>query len=111
MLLKHVDPTEAYIERRFRKENRPIVSFFTSKEDAERAIHALLRDNSSKVDTWLRDARDGSSIHVEGHLSGSGAIVVEKADRVRKSARYITVTITEKEHNGMFYYVQTIRLK
>ncbi|WP_370685910.1 RNase A-like domain-containing protein, partial [Komagataeibacter diospyri] len=67
-------------------------------------------DNSSKVDTWLRDARDGSSIHVEGHLSGSGAIVVEKADRVRKSARYLRVTITKKEHNGMIYYVQTIIL-
>ncbi|GCE89286.1 hypothetical protein MSKU15_0887 [Komagataeibacter diospyri] len=110
VLLKHVDPTEAYIERRFTKERHPVISFFTSKEDAERAIHAVLRDNSSKVDTWLRDARDGSSIHVEGHLSGSGAIVVEKADRVRKSARYLRVTITKKEHNGMIYYVQTIIL-
>ncbi|WP_227672444.1 RNase A-like domain-containing protein [Komagataeibacter sp. FXV3] len=110
VLLKHVDPTDAYIERRFTKENRPVVSFFTSKEEAERAIHAVLRDNSHGIDAWLRDARDGSSVHVEGHLSGSGAIVVENTDRTRKAARHIRVTITKKEHNGMIYYVQTVRL-
>jgi len=111
VLLKHVDPTEAYIERRFTKERHPVISFFISKEEAERAIHAVLRDHSHKIDAWLMDARDGSSVHVEGHLSGSGAIVVENTDRVRKAARYITVTITKKEHNGMIYYVQTVRLK
>ena len=40
VLLKHVDPTEEYIEGRFTKEKRPVVSFFTSKE-AERAIHKV----------------------------------------------------------------------
>lgn len=39
VLLKHVDPTEEYIERRF------------TKEEAERAIHRVLRDNASKIDT------------------------------------------------------------
>ena len=110
VLLKHVDPTEAYIERRFTKERHPVISFFISKEEAERAIHAVLRDHSHKIDAWLMDARDGSSVHVEGHLSGSGAIVVENTDRARKAARHIRVTITKKEHNGMIYYVQTVRL-
>ncbi|WP_231850381.1 RNase A-like domain-containing protein [Komagataeibacter medellinensis] len=110
VLLKHVDPTEAYIERRFRKENRPIVSFFTSKEDAERAIHALLRDNSSKVDTWLRDAGNGDRIILDGYFSGRGAVIIESANREHKAARRIEVTIIKKEHNGMIYYVQTVKL-
>ncbi|WP_257640891.1 hypothetical protein [Acetobacter okinawensis] len=50
MLRKYVDPTDAYIERRFIKEKHSIVSFFTSKEAAERAIHKVIRDNASKID-------------------------------------------------------------
>lgn len=46
VLLKHVDPTDEYIERRFTKEKQSVVSFFTSKEEAEYAIHKVLRDNS-----------------------------------------------------------------
>lgn len=58
-MLKHVDPTEAYIDRRFTKDKHPVVSFFTSKEEAERAIHEVLKDNSSRIDGWLKNARDG----------------------------------------------------
>lgn len=109
-MLKHVDPTEEYIERRFTKEKRPVVSFFTSKEEAERAIHKVLRDNSHKIDGWLKNAKNGSSVHAEGYLSGSGAIVIENTNRIRKAAQHIRVTIIKKEHNGMTYYVQTIIL-
>ncbi|MCE2575263.1 RNase A-like domain-containing protein [Komagataeibacter sp. FNDCR2] len=43
VLLKHVDPTDEYIERRFTKDKHLVVSFFTSKEEAEHAIHQALR--------------------------------------------------------------------
>ncbi|GCD55485.1 RNase A-like domain-containing protein [Acetobacter pasteurianus] len=109
VLLKHVDPTEEYIERRFTKEKRPVVSFFTSKE-AERAIHKVLRDNASKIDTWLKNAANGSSVYVEGYSSRKGAVVIENANRQRKAARRIQVTIVKKEYNGMIYYVQTVKL-
>ncbi|WP_228142432.1 RNase A-like domain-containing protein [Acetobacter ascendens] len=110
VLLKHVDPTEEYIERRFTKEKRPVVSFFTSKEEAERAIHKVLRDNSHKIDGWLKSAKNGSSVHAEGYLSGSGAIVIENTNRIRKAAQHIRVTIIKKEHIGIIYYVQTVKL-
>lgn len=110
VLLKHVDPTDEYIERRFVKEKRSIVSFFISKEDAERAIHKVLKDNGSKIDHWLKNAANGSSVDVEGYLSGKGAIVIENTNRQRKAAHRLFVTITKKEHNGMNYYVHTVRL-
>ncbi|MBL7236942.1 MAG: hypothetical protein JJK57_10290 [Komagataeibacter hansenii] len=110
VLLKHVDPTEAYIDRRFTKDKHPVVSFFTSKEEAERAIHKVLKDNSSRIDGWLKNARDGNAILLEGHTSGGGTVVIERANRQRKTARRIQVTIVKKEHNGMIYYVQTVKL-
>ncbi|WP_415506521.1 RNase A-like domain-containing protein [Acetobacter sp.] len=110
VLRKHVDPTDEYIERRFTKENRPIVSFFISKEEAERTIHKVLRDNASKIDEWLTKARTGTKTEIEGYISGSGAVVIKNSDRLRKTARRIRVTIIKKEHNGMIYYVQTVKL-
>ncbi|GLH28886.1 hypothetical protein WSS15_15360 [Acetobacter pasteurianus] len=71
-MLKHVDPTEEYIEGRFTKEKRPVVSFFTSKEEAERAIHKVLRDNASKIDTWLKNTANGSSVYVDAEISQKG---------------------------------------
>ncbi|RFO99332.1 hypothetical protein BGC31_07495 [Komagataeibacter xylinus] len=110
VLLKHVDPTETYIERRFTKENRPVVSFFTSKEEAERAIHAVLRDNSHGIDAWLRNATDGATIQIEGHVLGKGTVVIQQADRERSTARRMEISIVKKEYNGMTYYVHTIKL-
>ncbi len=110
VLLKHVDPSDEYIERRFTKEKRPVVSFFTSKEEAERAIHRVLKANSHKIDAWLKSAANGSSVDVKGYLVGKGAIVIESANRQRKAAHRLLVTITKKEHNGMNYYVHTVRL-
>lgn len=34
---------------------RPVVSFFTSKEDVERAIHKMLKDNGPRIDRWLKN--------------------------------------------------------
>ncbi|ANA13880.1 RNase A-like domain-containing protein [Acetobacter oryzifermentans] len=110
VLLKHVDPTDEYIERRFVKERQPIVSFFISKEDAERAIHKVLKDNSSKIDHWRKNAKDGNKIQFDGYTSGRGTVVIESANRQRKTARHIQVTIVKKVHNGMSYYVHTVRL-
>ncbi|WP_238332837.1 RNase A-like domain-containing protein [Acetobacter sp. DmW_136] len=110
VLLKHVDPTDEYIERRFTKEKQSIVSFFTSKEDAERAIHKALKDNSSKIDHWRKNAKDGNKIFLDGYTSGRGTVVIESANRQRKTARHIQVTIVKKVHNGMSYYVQTVKL-
>ncbi|GAN88485.1 hypothetical protein LU298_14055 [Komagataeibacter intermedius] len=108
-MLKHVDPTEAYIERRFTKDKHLVVSFFTSKEEAERAIHKVLKDNGPRIDGWLKNARDGNAILLEGYTSG-GTVIIERANRQRKTARRIQVTIVKKEHNGMIYYVQTVKL-
>ncbi|WP_338333680.1 RNase A-like domain-containing protein [Acetobacter sp. LMG 32666] len=110
VLRKHVDPTDEYIERRFMKEKHPAVSFFTSKEEAERVIHKVLRDNASKIDEWLTKARTGTKTEVEGYFSSNGAVVIKNSDRLRKTARRIRVTIIKKEHNGMIYYVQTVKL-
>ena len=110
MLRKHVDPTDEYIERRFTKENRPIVSFFTSKEEAERAIHKVIRDNTSKIDERLTKARTGTKTEVEGYISSNGAVIIKNSDCLHKTARRIRVTIIKKEHNGMSYYVQTVQL-
>ncbi|WP_230975514.1 RNase A-like domain-containing protein [Acetobacter garciniae] len=110
VLLKHVDPTDEYIERRFTKEKQSVVSFFTSKAEAEHAIHKVLRDNSYKIDTWLTNARNGDKVFLEGYTSGRGTVVIESANRQRKAARRIQVTIIKKEHNGMIYYVQTVKL-
>lgn len=76
----------------------------------ERAIHRVLKANSHKIDAWLKSAANGSSVDVEGYLAGKGAIVIESANRQRKAAHRLLVTITKKEHNGMNYYVHTVRL-
>ncbi|WP_242401184.1 RNase A-like domain-containing protein [Acetobacter okinawensis] len=110
VLRKHVDPTDEYIERRFMKEKHPVVSFFTSKEEAERAINKVLRDNSYKIDGWLKGARNDDKTLLEGYTSGRGTVVIERASRQRKAARRIQVTIVIKEYNGMIYYVQTVKL-
>ncbi|WP_346011752.1 RNase A-like domain-containing protein [Komagataeibacter sp. FXV3] len=98
------------MERRFTKENRPVVSSFTAKEEAERAIHAVLRDNSHRIDAWIRNATDGATIQIEGHVLGKGTVVIQQADRERSTAQRIRVTIIKKEHNGMIYYVNTVKL-
>nr|WP_256138258.1 RNase A-like domain-containing protein [Komagataeibacter swingsii] len=102
--------TEAYIERRFTKENRPVVSFFTSKEEAERAVHAVLRDNSHGIDAWLRNPNEGTRIQIEGYISGRGTVVVQQVGRKRGNAQRIKISIIKKEHNGMTYYVHTVQL-
>ena len=79
-------------------------------EEAECVIHKVLNDNASKIDGWFRNARDGNAILLEGHTSGGGTVVIERANRQRKTARRIQVTIVKKEHNGMIYYVQTVKL-
>ena len=110
VLRKHVNPTDEYIERRFTKEKQPIVSFFTSKEEAEHAIHTVLKDNSPKIAAWLKNAKDGDKTILEGYTSGRGTVVIERASRQRKTARRIQVAIVKKEYNGMIYYVQTVKL-
>ncbi|MFS8367192.1 RNase A-like domain-containing protein [Acetobacter oryzifermentans] len=79
---------------------RPVVSFFTSKEDAERAIHKALKDNSSKIDHWRKNAKDGNAIQLDGYTSGRGTVVIESANRQRKTARHIQVTIVKKVVSG-----------
>jgi hypothetical protein len=110
VLRNHVNLTDAYIEQRFVKEKRFSVSFFTSKEEAENAIHRVLRDNTDKIDDWLENAGTGAKIDLEGHISGKGAIVIESANRQRKAARRLRVTIVRDEYNGMIYYIHTVKL-
>ncbi|MCQ9156936.1 RNase A-like domain-containing protein [Acidomonas methanolica] len=110
VLRKHVDLTDTYIEQRLAKEKRASVSFFTSKKDAERIIHTALIDNSDKIDEWLVSAGTGAKLDMEGYISGKGAFVIESADRQRKSARHIRVTIVREEYNGMAYYIHTVKL-
>ncbi|WP_415511378.1 RNase A-like domain-containing protein [Acetobacter sp.] len=98
------------MERRFTKEKLPVVSFFTTQEASERIIHKVLRNNASKIDTWLRNAKDGAEMVIDQNISEMGTVVIEKADRLRKTARYIRITIIKKEHNGLVYYVQTARM-
>lgn len=47
---------------------------------------------------------------IDQNISEMGTVVIEKADRLRKTARYIRITIIKKEHNGLVYYVQTARM-
>ncbi|WP_238704120.1 RNase A-like domain-containing protein [Acetobacter sp. DmW_125131] len=89
---------------------RPVVSFFTSKEDVERAIHKMLKDNGPRIDRWFKNARDGKTTQFDGYTSERGTVVIENANRQRKAARHIQVTLIKKEHNGMSYYVQTVKL-
>ena len=96
MIRKHVNLTDEYIERRFTKEKQPIVSFFTSKEEAEHAIHKVLKDNSPKIAAWLKNAKDGDKTILEGYTSGRGTVVIERASRKHKAARRIQVTIVKK---------------
>lgn len=63
-----------------------------------------------KIDTWLKNARNRERFSVDGYTSGRGTVVIENANRQRKAARRIEVSIIKKEHNGMIYYVQTVKL-
>ncbi|WP_256889891.1 RNase A-like domain-containing protein [Acidomonas methanolica] len=110
VLLKHVSPTEEYIERRFTKGKQFLVSFFTSKHEAERVIHQVLQDNAHLIDRWLETAGPGAEFKVTSNISGRGTVVIQRADRVRQEARRVEVTIKNTEHNGMIYHVFTVKL-
>ena len=109
-LQRHVYLTDADIKERFTKDKLFAVSLFLSKEDAERAIHKVLVDNSDKIEDWLKYAGVGARLEIEGYISGKGAVVIERVNRQRKAARRIRVTIVNKELKGMSYYIHTIRL-
>ena len=47
---------------------------------------------------------------LDQNISERETVVIEKANRQRKTAQYIRVTIIKKEHNGLVYYVQTARM-
>gem|GEM_PF-6645626 len=110
VLLKHVNPTEKYIERRFTKEKRPVVSFFTSKHEAEQTIHRILQDNARQIHEWLKTAKPDARFDISGHISWQGAVVIHQADRIKREARRAEVTIKNTELNGMAYHVFTVRL-
>uniref|UniRef100_UPI002B1DAE69 RNase A-like domain-containing protein n=1 Tax=Pseudomonas glycinae TaxID=1785145 RepID=UPI002B1DAE69 len=76
----------------------------------ERIIHKVLRNNASKLDTWLKNTKEGAEMVLDQNIAERETVVIEKADRLRKTARYIPITIIKKEHNGLVYYVQTARL-
>lgn len=109
-LQRHVYLTKADIEERFTKEKHFAVSLFLSKEDAERAIHKVLVDNSDKIEDWLTHTGVGARLEIEGYISGKGAVVIESVNRQHKAARRIRVTIVSKELRGMAYYIHTVRL-
>ncbi|WP_249206821.1 RNase A-like domain-containing protein [Gluconobacter cerinus] len=110
VLAKHVNPTEEYIERRFDKEKRPVVSFFTSKEAAEHAILHALKANSQEIDSWAQKSTVGDTERFISHISGSDAIVISAHDRKKNIGQILEIDITKKEHKGMIYYVKTIRI-
>ncbi|MBO1329388.1 hypothetical protein OQ496_13455 [Acetobacter suratthaniensis] len=93
-----------------RAQNQAERSSINGSSNPRRAIHKVLRDNASKIDEWLTKARIGTKTEVEGYISSSGAVIIKNSDRLRKTARRIRVTIIKKEHNGMIYYVQTVKL-
>ncbi|MFH7813084.1 MULTISPECIES: RNase A-like domain-containing protein [Acetobacter] len=110
ILRKHIALSDEYIERRFKKEKLPVFSFFTTQQASERIIHKVLRNNASKLDTWLKNTKEGAEMVLDQNIAERETVVIEKADRLRKTARYIRITIIKKEHNGLVYYVQTARL-
>lgn len=110
VLSKHVNPTKEYVERRLNKERRPVVSFFTSKHEAEQTIHRVLQDNARQIDEWLKTAGPGEQIDIASNISGRGTVVIHQADRVQREARRAEVRIKNTEHNGMVYHVFTVKL-
>jgi len=110
VLRKHVDLTAEVIERRFTEEKQRIVSFFTSKEEAERTIHQVLKDNGHLIDNWLKTSGKDERLVVRSPISGQGTVVIDRADQVRREARRVEVTIKNTEYNGMAYHVLTVRL-
>lgn len=110
VLLRHIALTKEYIEKRFTKEGRPVVSFFTSKHEAERTIHQVLQDNAHLIDNWLKTAPKDAKFDISSSISGHGTVVIHQADRVRRAARRAEVTIKNTEHNGMIYHVFTVKL-
>lgn len=111
VLLKHVNPSQAYIDRRFAREKHAFLSYFTSKEAAERAIHKVLRDNSANIHKWLAKAAVGSKLKLSGKASGDGTVVISRTTREHKTAQKIEVTIKKQELRGMAYHVFTVRLE
>ncbi|MCH4143301.1 RNase A-like domain-containing protein [Acetobacter peroxydans] len=111
VLLKHVNPSQAYIDRRFAKEKHAFLSYFTSKEAAERAIHKLLRDNSHDIDEWLKTAKTGEIKRITGTTSGSGTAVISRETRQVKTAKHIEVRIKKQVHKGMIYHVFSVKLE
>lgn len=93
VLLKHVNPSDAYIERRFAREKHEFLSHFTSKEAAERAIHKVLREKASDIDRWLKSASVNGTMKVRGTTSGTGTVVISRNTRQQKTANHIEVTI------------------
>ncbi|MFT8440554.1 RNase A-like domain-containing protein [Acetobacter fabarum] len=110
ILRKHVALSDEYIERRFTKEKRPVISFFTTQAAAERIIHKVLKNNASKLDTWLKNAKEGAQISLDENISERETVVIEKADRQRKTPLKIEIVIIKKEHNGLVYYVHTAKM-
>ncbi|WP_369823057.1 RNase A-like domain-containing protein [Acetobacter sp. DsW_54] len=74
-------------------------------------IHKTLKNNASNIDAWLKNAKDGAEMLLDQNISERETVVIEKANRQRNTVRYIRITITKKEHNGLVYYVQTARLE
>ncbi|WP_052055173.1 MULTISPECIES: hypothetical protein [Acetobacter] len=70
----------------------------------------MLKDNGPKIDCWRKNAADGKVTQFDGYTSARGSVIIERANRQRKTARHIQVTIVKKVHNGMSYYVQTVKL-
>ncbi|WP_165925704.1 RNase A-like domain-containing protein [Acetobacter fabarum] len=100
ILRKHITLSDEYIERRFKKEKLPVISFFTTQAAAERIIHKVLRNHASKIDTYLKNTKDGAEIPLDQNISERETVIIEKANRQRKTARYIRVTIIKKNTMG-----------
>jgi len=110
VLSKHVDLSDEDIEYRFEREKRRAVSFFISKEDAERAIHQVIIDNANGIDAWLETAREWDLGHFEGELPDCSAIVIESANRIPIMGQRVQVTIVNKNYNRQLYYIHTVRI-
>ncbi|MFT8587039.1 RNase A-like domain-containing protein [Acetobacter papayae] len=110
VLLKHVNPSQAYIDRRFEKEKHEFLSYFTTKEAAEREIHRAIKANSTHIDSWLANANVGAIMKVKAKISGSEAVVISKNTRQKKHATNIEVRIKKQTLNGMIYHIFSVTM-
>ncbi|WP_415420028.1 RNase A-like domain-containing protein [Acetobacter fabarum] len=110
MLSNHVALTDERIAYRFTVEKRPAVSCFASAKEAEGVIGRVLHENGHKIDNWLKTARKGAKLEVEGRVSEEGAFIVRATDRERRRARSIQIVIVNEVLNGLVYYIHTFRL-